>query len=153
MLALHLLPSHVSLIQPPDTFLGAGNSLDGRPASSSAQSTGKGKSKASDTGNEKVDEERWGTGQGRSLGTRPPNGVDRRTHGAGLTGVGGASVPRLSQRGASIPRLSQRGASVPRLSQRSANVPRLSRRSNERSPTPDFGVDDEDVIVIDSDVD
>ncbi|KAH9993751.1 ubiquitin fusion degradation protein I [Russula vinacea] len=123
-------PEGESVSKPPDTFLGAGNSLDGRPASSSAQSTGKGKSKASDTGNEKVDEERWGTGQGRSLGTRPPNG-----------------------RGASIPRLSQRGASVPRLSQRSANVPRLSRRSNERSPTPDFGVDDEDVIVIDSDVD
>jgi ubiquitin fusion degradation protein 1 len=129
MLSLHLLPSPVSLTQPPDTFLGAGNSLDGRAASSSAKSTDKGKSKASDTEDKKVDEARWGTGQGRSLGTRPPNGVDRRTFGAGLASVRGASVPRLSQRSGKKP------------------------RRRERSPTPDFGVDDEDVIVIDSDVD
>jgi ubiquitin fusion degradation protein 1 len=126
MLSLHLLPSRDSLIQPPDTFLGAGNSLNGRAASSSDQSTGKGKSKASDTGDKKVDEATWGTGQGQSLGTRPPNGVDRRTFGAGLV-----------------------GASVPRLSQRSSKKP----RRRERSPTPDFGIDDDDVIVIDSDVD
>ncbi|KAF8478436.1 ubiquitin fusion degradation protein I [Russula ochroleuca] len=119
-------PEGESVSKPPDTFLGAGNSLNGRAASSSDQSTGKGKSKASDTGDKKVDEATWGTGQGQSLGTRPPNGVDRRTFGAGLV-----------------------GASVPRLSQRSSKKP----RRRERSPTPDFGIDDDDVIVIDSDVD
>ena len=119
-----------SLIQPPAAFLGTGNSLDGRASGSSTQSTGKGKSKATeDTEAKKVDDARWGTGQGRSLGSRPSNGVDTRTFGAGLVGVGGASVPRLSQRPGKKP------------------------RRRERSPTPDFGIDDDDVIVIDSDVD
>jgi ubiquitin fusion degradation protein 1 len=127
---LHLPPSHGSLTQPPDAFLGAGNFLNGRAASSSTQSTGKGKSKATDGGDNKVEETGWGTGQGRSLGSRPTNGVDRRTFGSGLVGVGGASVPRLSQRSGKKP------------------------RRRERSPTPDFGIDDDDdVIVIDSDVD
>lgn len=126
---LYLPPCRGSLIQPPAAFLGPGNSLNGRAAGSSAQSTGKGKSKATeDTGAKNVDEARWGTGQGRSLGSRPSNGVDTRTFGAGLVGVGGASVPRLSQR---------------------SKKP----RRRERSPTPDFGIDDDDVIVIDSDVD
>jgi ubiquitin fusion degradation protein 1 len=130
MLSLYPPPSRGSLIQPPAAFLGAGNSLNGRPISSSTQSTGKGKSKATeDTEAKKVDEARWGTGQGRSLGSRPSNGVDTRTFGAGLVGVGGASVPRLSQRSSKKP------------------------RRRERSPTPDFGIDDDDVIVIDSDVD
>jgi ubiquitin fusion degradation protein 1 len=129
MLSLHLPPSRGSLIQPPATFLGPGNSLNGRATGSPTQSAGKGKSKATeDTEAKKVDEARWGTGQGRSLGSRPSNGVDTRTFGAGLVGVGGASVPRLSQR---------------------SKKP----RRRERSPTPDFGIDDDDVIVIDSDVD
>ena len=128
MLSLYLPPSRGSLIQPPAAFLGTGNSLNGG-ATGSSQSTGKGKSKATeDTGAKKVDEARWGTGQGRSLGSRPSNGVDTRTFGASLVGVGGASVPRLSQR---------------------SKKP----RRRERSPTPDFGIDDDDVIVIDSDVD
>jgi ubiquitin fusion degradation protein 1 len=127
---LYLPPSRGSLIQPPAAFLGTGNSLNGRAAGSSTESTGKGKSKATeDTGAKKVDEARWGTGQGRSLGSRPSNGVGTRTFGAGLVGVGGASVPRLSQRSSKKP------------------------RRRERSPTPDFGIDDDDVIVIDSDVD
>jgi ubiquitin fusion degradation protein 1 len=127
MLSLYLPPSCGSLIQPPAAFLGTGNSLNGRDTGSSTQSAGKGKSKATeDTGAQKVDEARWGTGQGRSLGSRPSNGVDTRTF--GLVGVGGASVPRLSQR---------------------SKKP----RHRERSPTPDFGIDDDDVIVIDSDVD
>ena len=129
MLPLHRLPSRGSFFQPPAAFLGTGNYLNGRGAGSSTQSTSKGKSKATeDTGAKKVDEARWGTGQGRSLGSRPSNGVDTRTFGAGLVGVGGASVPRLSQR---------------------SKKP----RRRERSPTPDFGIDDDDVIVIDSDVD
>jgi ubiquitin fusion degradation protein 1 len=130
MLSLYPPPSCGSLIQPPAAFLGTGNSLNGRDTGSSTQSAGKGKSKATeDTGTKKeVDETRWGTGQGRSLGSRPSNGVDTRTFGAGLVGVGGASVPRLSQR---------------------SKKP----RRRERSPTPDFGIDDDDVIVIDSDVD
>jgi ubiquitin fusion degradation protein 1 len=130
MLSSYLPPSRGSLIQPPASFLGTGNSLDGRATGSSTQSTGKGKSKATeDAGAKKVDEATWGTGQGRSLGSRPSNGIDTRTFGAGLVGVGGASVPRLSQRSSKKP------------------------RRRERSPTPDFGVDDDDVIVIDSDVD
>ena len=132
MLSLYLPTSRGSLIQPPAAFLGTGNSLNGRATGSSAQSiqsTGKGKSKATeDTGAKNVDEARWGTGQGRSLGSRPSNGVDTRTFGAGLVGVGGASVPRLSQR---------------------SKKP----RRRERSPTPDFGIDEDDVIVVDSDVD
>lgn len=130
MLASYLLSFGGLFIQPPAAFLGAGNSLNGGASGSSTQSTGKGKSKATeDTGAKKVDEARWGTGQGRSLGPRPSNGVDTRTFNAGLIGVGGASVPRLSQRSNKKP------------------------RRRERSPTPDFGIDDDDVIVIDSDVD
>ena len=129
MLSLYLAPSCGSLTQPPAAFLGTGNSLNGRDTASSTQSAGKGKSKATeDTRAKEVDETRWGTGQGRSLGSRPSNGVDTRTFGPGLVGVGGASVPRLSQR---------------------SKKP----RRRERSPTPDFGIDDDDVIVIDSDVD
>jgi ubiquitin fusion degradation protein 1 len=127
---LYLPPSRGSLIQPPAAFLGTGNSLNGGASGSSTQSTGKGKSKATeDTGAKKVEARSWGTGQGQSLGSRPSNGVDTRTFGAGLVGVGGASVPRLSQRSSKKP------------------------RRRERSPTPDFGIDDDDVIVIDSDVD
>jgi len=76
-----------------------------------------------------MDEARWGTGQGRSLGSRQSNRAVTRTIGASLVGVSGTSVPRLSPRSSKKP----------------------SRR--ERSPTPDFGIDDDDVIVIDSDVD
>jgi ubiquitin fusion degradation protein 1 len=130
MLLLYLPPFRGSLIQPPAAFLGTGNSLNGQATGPSTQSTGKGKSKAAeDTGAKNVDEARWGTGQGRSLGSRPSNGVDTRTFGAGLVGVGGASVPRISQRSSKKP------------------------RRRERSPTPDYGIDDDDVIVIDSDVD
>ena len=117
-------------LEPPASFIGAGNSLGGRPAGSSAQS--KGKSKATeDTGAKKAaDGATWGSGQGRSLGSRPTNGAGAQSLGAGLVGVGGASIPRPPQRSAKKP----------------------SRR--ERSPTPDYGVDDDDdVIVIDSDVD
>lgn len=116
-------------MQPPTTFVGAGNSLNGRPASTSAQRSGKGKSKATEDTEVKKDEARWGTGQGRSLGSRPSNGVSTRTFGGSLVGAGGTSVPRLSQR------------------------PNKKPPRRERSPTPDFGIDDDDVIVIDSDVD
>jgi len=117
--------------KPPATFLGAGNSLNGNATGSSTKSTSKGKNKATeDTETKKADEARWGTGQGQSLGSRQSNGVGTRTLGANLVGVGGASIPRLSQRSSKKP-------------------PRY-----ERSPTPDFGIDDDDdVIVIDSDVD
>jgi len=77
----------------------------------------------------KTDEAKWGTGPGRSLGTRQSNGVGTRSLGAGLVGVSGASASRMSPRSSKKP-------------------PR-----RERSPTPDWGVDDDDVIVIDSDVD
>ena len=116
-------------IQPPASFVGAGNSLGGQPTGSSSQGKGKGKA-AADTGANKADAATWSTGPGRSLGSRPANGVGARTLGAGVLGVGGASIPRPPQRSGKKP----------------------ARR--ERSPTPDYGVDDDDdVIVIDSDVD
>ena len=116
-------------VEPPATFVGAGNSLGGRPTGSSAQSKGKGKATA-DTGETKADAAGWGSGQGRSLGSRPTNGLGARTLGAGLVGIGGASIPRPPQRSGKKP------------------------PGRERSPTPDYGVDDDDdVIVIDSDVD
>lgn len=117
-------------VEPPSAFAGAGNSLGGRATGSSSQS--KGKAKATDTGAKKAEEgATWGSGQGRSLGSRPTNGVGARTLGAsGLVGLGGASIPR--------PPLHS-GRKPP---------------GRERSPTPDYGVDDDDdVIEIDSDVD
>jgi ubiquitin fusion degradation protein 1 len=120
-------------VEAPSSFAGAGNSLGGRPAASSSQSKGKGKATA-DTGAKKAAEgATWGSGQGRSLGSRPTNGVGaaRTLGGAGLVGVGGASIPRPPLRSGRKP------------------------PARERSPTPDYGVDDDDddVIVIDSDVD
>ena len=116
-------------VEPPASFVGAGNSLGGRPVGSSSQSKGKSKATA-DTGAKKSDGATWSTGQGRSLGTRPTNGAGVRTLGAGLLGVGGASIPRPPLRSGKKP------------------------PGRERSPTPDYGVDDDDdVIEIDSDVD
>ncbi|KAI0306356.1 ubiquitin fusion degradation protein I [Multifurca ochricompacta] len=122
------VPEEESPSKPPTAFVGAGNSLNGRDTSSSTQ--GKGKGKATDnTGDKKSDEASWGTGQGRSLGPRPSNGIGTRTFGTGLVGVGGASIPRLPQRSSKKP------------------------PGRERSPTPDFGIDDDDdAIVIDSDL-
>jgi len=113
----------------PAAFVGAGSSLNGNATGSPAKSTGKGKNNPSEDTGAKTDEARWGTGQGRSLGSRQSNGAGTRTMGASLVGVSGTSVPLLSPRSSKKP----------------------SRR--ERSPTPDFGIDDDDVIVIDSDVD
>lgn len=124
------VPEDAPVSEPPAAFVGAGNSLGEQPTSSSAHSKGKGKATA-DTGAKNADAATWGTGQGHSLGSRPTNGVGgARTLGAGLVGAGGASIPRTPQRSDRKP-------------------PR-----RERSPTPDYGVDDDDdVIVIDSDVD
>lgn len=118
-------------VEPPSAFAGAGNSLSGRPAGSSSQSKGKAKATADTEAKKAADGATWGSGQGRSLGSRPTNGVGARTFGAGgLVGVGGASIPRPPLRSGRKP------------------------PGRERSPTPDYGVDDDDdVIVIDSDVD
>jgi ubiquitin fusion degradation protein 1 len=126
-------PEEEPVSEAPSSFAGAGNSLSGRPAASSSQSKGKGKATV-DTGAKKAAEgATWGSGQGRSLGSRPTNGVGaaRTLGGAGLVGVGGASIPRPPLRSGRKP------------------------PARERSPTPDYGVDDDDddVIVIDSDVD
>jgi len=119
-------------VKRPASFTGTGNSLGGRAVSSSTAQS-KGKSKATtDTGTKDADanEATWGTGQGRSLGSRPTNGVGGRTFNTSLVGVGGATIPRPPQRSGRKP------------------------PGRERSPTPDFGVDDDDdVIEIDSDVD
>ncbi|KAI0273359.1 ubiquitin fusion degradation protein I [Gloeopeniophorella convolvens] len=119
-------PESDSTPKPPVSFTGSGNSLNGRNPVSSTQDKGKGKSKDTE---EKSEETTW-AGQGHSLGTsRPPASSAPRTFGPGQLGAGGASVPRLPQRSGKKP------------------------PARERSPTPDFGVDDDDVIVIDSDVD
>ncbi|KAI0040904.1 ubiquitin fusion degradation protein I [Auriscalpium vulgare] len=109
--------------QPPTHFVGSGNSLTGRgtPASSSAAAKGKAKENSQPSAEE--NEAKWGKGQ--ALGARAP---PPRIIGTGEIGAGGASVPRAPQRA---------GRGVVK----------------ERSPSPEFdwGVDDDDVIDIDSD--
>ncbi|KAJ3565010.1 hypothetical protein NP233_g7916 [Leucocoprinus birnbaumii] len=97
---------------PPQSFGGAGQTLNGRTlgTSQAPSSSEKGKQK------EKQSTHTWGTG-GQALGSRNT-----------VLGAGGASVPRLPNRNKRAP-------------------------SRERSPTPDFGVDDDDDVIMISDDD
>ncbi|OCH93384.1 UFD1-domain-containing protein [Obba rivulosa] len=110
--------------QPQDSFAGSGNSLTGGGTSQpqTPSSSAKGK------GREQPSTVTWGSG-GQTLGSRSSTAPRTPIDTAGRpVGAGGAPVPVLPQR----------------------NVPRTLQR--QRSPTPDFGVDDEeDVIEIDSD--
>ncbi|KDQ61035.1 hypothetical protein JAAARDRAFT_152021 [Jaapia argillacea MUCL 33604] len=119
---------------PPASFTGGGNTLAGRPApstNSSSSTSGKGKAKEQPPAPATSS---WGTG-GKTLAssggtTRPSRsgGNSLRPSSPGTLGAGGARVPRPPVRGS-----------------------RQKQKQKERSPTPDFGVDDDDVIVIDSD--
>ncbi|KII88340.1 hypothetical protein PLICRDRAFT_54181 [Plicaturopsis crispa FD-325 SS-3] len=107
---------------PPATFTGSGNTLTGRPAPPSQSSSAKGK------GKEKAKEEsavpQWGSGN--TLGA-PSARAPSSFRPGGPVGAGGAPVPVLPQRASS------------------------KQEKRNRSPSPDWGVDDDDVIVIDSD--
>jgi ubiquitin fusion degradation protein 1 len=111
------LPTHLLFFLPdsfsksPQSFGGAGHTLNGRTLSTSqpSSSSSKGKQK------EKESTHDWGH-SGHALGWKNV-----------AVGAGGASIPRLPSR-------------------------KRREESSERSPTPDFGVDDdEDVIMISDD--
>ena len=72
---------------------------------------------------EKKEEHNWGTGQ--TLNSLPPSS---RRFGSGTFGAGGASVPHIPQR-----------------------VGGVRKQDRQRSPSPDWGVDDDEIIDIDSD--
>jgi len=103
-----------------------GNTLSGRlPQSSSQAASSKGKEKATPP-----EDKRWGSG-GQTLASRNttvPSSFRDRERGAG-------------------------GAPVPKPPNRRVRSGKQKEKENQkaRSPTPDFGVDEEDVIVIDSD--
>jgi len=121
----------------PQAFTGTGNSLTGRsngPASLGSSAKGKGKEKETASSSEvsKDTEARWG--KGNRLTGGPPlrkttTASSRRTTGDGPVGAGGARAPRLNNQST--------GVAPPQ---------------RKRSPTPDWGVDDDDdVIYVDSD--
>ncbi|KAH8116835.1 UFD1-domain-containing protein [Phellopilus nigrolimitatus] len=109
----------------PSNFGGAGNTLSGRNSSgtpsSSASASASAKGKGREEGNT-PDEARWGQGQALTSAS------SRRAPADGPVGAGGARVPRGPTRSS-----------------------RAAQKQRERSPTPDWGVDDDDVIYIDSD--
>lgn len=124
-----LILSNTVRTQEPTAFTGSGNTLTGRPSvsqpqPSSSKSKGKEKAKTPETTTSS-----WGNG-GNTLGSRssstrvPPS--FRGPTGPIELGAGGARVPRPPQRG-------------------------KAQKKKERSPTPDWDVDDDDVIMIDSD--
>lgn len=121
----------------PQVFTGSGNSLTGRsigPASLGSSAKGKGKEKETTSSETSKDvESKWGKGN-RLTGGPPSRSAaaaasSRRATGDGPVGAGGARAPRPNDRSTGP-----------------------TRPVRERSPTPDWGVDDDDdVIYIDSD--
>lgn len=123
----------------PEAFTGSGNSLTGRsigPASLGSSAKGKGKEKETPSSSESAKdvESKWGKGN-RLTGGPPSRAAaaaaasSRRATGDGPVGAGGARAPRSNDR-----------------------LTGPTRPVRERSPTPDWGVDDDDdVIYIDSD--
>ncbi|KAG6832336.1 hypothetical protein H0H87_001977 [Tephrocybe sp. NHM501043] len=107
--------------QEPPTFAGSGNTLSGRNTRPSTGSSIKGKEK--EKASTESSSASW-SGIGQTLGTR---NVPREL---GPVGAGGARIPRLPQRN------SNNGK---------------AKEDKDRSPSPDWGVDDDDVIMIDSD--
>jgi len=107
----------------PHAFAGTGNSLSGRPPMQSQLSS------SNDVkGKEKENNVSWGSG-GQALGSRSPAASTRAApSGPRAVGAGGATVPVLPSRN------------------------KAKQKQRARSPTPDWGVDDDDdVIEIDSD--
>ncbi|KAG6918148.1 hypothetical protein DXG01_016337 [Tephrocybe rancida] len=104
------------------TFSGSGNTLSGRNAHQPTPSSSKGKAKETTTSQRSSAS--W-SGTGQSLGA---NNVPREL---GPVGAGGARIPKLPQR--------------------NSNKEKAKEKEKRRSPSPDWGVDDDDVIMIDSD--
>ncbi|KAI5121659.1 hypothetical protein M0805_002735 [Coniferiporia weirii] len=104
------------------SFSGGGNTLSGRSAVSTPASTSaKGKEKEKEE-DAPVDGAKWGKGNTLS------NNAPQRAAADGPVGAGGARVPRPPARNS-----------------------RSAQKQRERSPTPDWGVDDDEVIYVDSD--
>jgi ubiquitin fusion degradation protein 1 len=113
----------------PAAFGGSGNTLSGRsvrsqPQASPSSSKGKGKEKAATE--DSNEDAKWGTG-GQPLGSRIHVPLSFRTR---EIGAGGAPVP---------------------LSRRKGKEKEPAKKAKSPSPEHDWGVDDDDVIVIDSD--
>ncbi|KAI4520144.1 UFD1-domain-containing protein [Schizophyllum commune Loenen D] len=106
------------------SFSGSGATLSGRPApGSSSSASAKGKEKEKE--NTESTAHQWGS-SGHTLGRNVPRELPRES---GPVGAGGARAPRAPVRNQSA-----------------------KQKQKERSPTPDWGVDDdEDVIMYDSD--
>ncbi|KAF9246176.1 UFD1-domain-containing protein [Melanogaster broomeanus] len=104
---------------PPPSFSGSGNTLNGRPASSTPLAKGKEKDKS--PSQSEASQKSWGAGQALGFRKPAPPHVPPSFRGGSL-GAGGVAVP-----------------------------PQPKRQPKQRSPTPDWGVDDDDVIEIDSD--
>ncbi|KAF7973400.1 hypothetical protein HWV62_15189 [Athelia sp. TMB] len=111
---------------PPVAFGGSGQTLNGRPTQSQATA---GSSKGKEKAKEEDEAPKWGTG-GHTLGgvsraARPPVSFNGRDLGAG-----GAAVPQPPSR---------------------RKDKQKSKKQRSPSPEMDWGVDDDDVIHIDSD--
>lgn len=106
------------------TFGGSGNTLSGRQLQPAASSS-KGKGKEKVAAEEVKEEARWGTG-GHTLGSRATVPSTFRAHDVG---AGAAPVPLPRRKGKE----------------------KLKAKAKSPSPERDWGVDDDDVIVIDSD--
>lgn len=106
------------------SFSGVGNTLSGPSASK-----GKGKAPAPPPNGATAGTtgKNWGSGQTLSGSTTGNSSRPQARTGDGVLGAGGARAPRPIQRS-----------------------PQASKH-RQRSPTPDWGVDDDDVIEIDSD--
>ncbi|KAF5381047.1 hypothetical protein D9615_004032 [Tricholomella constricta] len=107
--------------QEPPTFVGSGNTLSGRNTQSQLSSKGKEKEKEKEGAPANSPLTPW-SGTGQTLGAR---NIPREL---GPVGAGGARVPRPPQRNY-----------------------KEKEKQKERSTSPDWGVDDDDVIMVDSD--
>ena len=116
----------MSNLQAPPSFSGSGNTLSGRsnpPASSSAK--GKAKEESKPASSASASAHSWGS-SGQALGKRAAPQT-------GPVGAGGARAPQPPQRGGKT----------------KARSP--SPEEEEEEEEHDWGVDDDDVIMIDSD--
>ena len=108
---------------PPTAFGGAGQAVGG---SSSSKGKGKEKDDTSTEPSKSTSDTTHSWGAGHTLGS-PSGNLSIRPNTGGPVGAGGARIPRPPMRNARKPQ-------------------------PQRSPTPDWGVeDDDDVIMIDSD--
>ncbi len=107
------------------SFGGSGQSLS-TSRSAPATSSDKGKGKAKDESSKSEEEKKWGKGQTLASAMR-------RANTSGPVGAGGASVPRQPP------------------SRNGKGKQKHAEKERERSATPDWGVDDDDVIMVDSD--